>query len=579
MTDGNDTLMGGAGDDLLLGGPGDDHLDGMGGSDVFDGGPGGDAIVGGDGIDYVSYIRSRAGVYVDIGNNFNVDDDDKPPVHGGYAEGDTLTEVEGIFGSVFGDTFRGDHQANYLFGYKGNDVIYGAGGADMIRGESGGDSLMGDGGNDKVYGDTGNDKVAGGDGNDMLWGGKGDDLLEGGGGDDMLEGGEGADTHQGGPGQDTAAYTMSPEAVMVNLKYAYDGDASNDGEIAMGGHAEGDSFEWYQAKDAAGNAMGDPVESIERLHGSMHDDMLTGSDMGNRLFGGDGDDTLAGEGGNDLLFGMGGDDELMGGDGHDLLNGGAGADMLEGGDGVDTAHYSGSSEAVTVDLSHVDRDSGLRTPKAEGGDAEGDTIDTDIENVTGSDHQDLLMGDDDANKLDGGKGSDWDNPLTTRVKEGGLFGMGGNDTLTGGDKDDEADYLHGGDGMDDLWGHGGNDLIIGGLGDDKPFDHDEDADTAMVRAGLYGGKGDDTLIVGEGSDLADGGTGVDTASYSDIRADSEAATAVRVYATLGVEINWDGDDGTTPATKTYESRCRQRHPRGDGLHGCRSHHSYRRHRN
>ena len=255
MTNMDDRLMGTMMDDLLLGGPGDDHLEGGGGSDVFDGGPGGDAIIGGDGTDYVSYLRSPAGVYVDIGSNFNIDDDDKPPVHGGYAEGDTITEVEGLFGSLFGDAFYGDHQANYLFGWGGNDVINGRDGADHIRGQSGGDSLIGQRqGPTLLYGDTGNDRVCmAAAGDDMLWGGKGNDLLNGGPGNDMLEGGEGADVHYGGGftagGGDTAAYTMSPAGVMINLKYAYDGVSSNDGEIAMGGHAEGDSFGFYQATD------------------------------------------------------------------------------------------------------------------------------------------------------------------------------------------------------------------------------------------------------------------------------------------------------------------------------------------
>ena len=40
----------------------------------------------------------------------------------------------------------------------------------------------------------------------------------------------------------------------------------------------------------------------------------------------------------------------MGGLGNDTLIGGPGADTLDGGEGADTAAYTGSAEAVTVNL-------------------------------------------------------------------------------------------------------------------------------------------------------------------------------------------------------------------------------------
>jgi serralysin len=66
------------------------------------------------------------------------------------------------------------------------------------------------------------------------------------------------------------------------------------------------------------------------------------------------------------------------------------------------------------------------------GDAEGDVL-TDIENLTGSHHNDILSGDDDANVLDGMAGND-------TLKGGGgsdtLIGGMGADTMSGGSDDD-----------------------------------------------------------------------------------------------------------------------------------------------
>ena len=573
-------MMGSMDDELFLGSPGNDMLNGGGGSDRFEGSPGDDSIIGGTGVDYVSYLQSPAGVYVDIGNNFNIDDDDKPPVHGGHAEGDTLTEVEGLFGSVFGDTFRGDHQANFLFGWGGNDVIYGADGNDYIRGESGGDNLYGDGGKDELFGDLDNDKLEGGVGNDKLWGGKGDDVLYGGAGHDLLEGGEGEDTYHGGRGSDTAAYTLSSEAVTINLKYAYDADPTTIG--AMGGHADGDTFEFEPDDPDTKTEDESDTQSIENVLGSMHDDMLTGSGFANRLSGGDGDDTLDGGYGNDNLAGGMGDDVLKGAGGTDTLVGGPGADMLSGGDGIDTASYKYSSAAVRVNLSKIDSSTGDSMPELEGGDAEGDTIATpgdepDIENVIGSDYGDYLRGDDfTGNKLEGGKGDDWDNRQTSDI-EGGLFGGGGDDTLAGGEG---MDYLSGGAGRDDLWGGPGDDLIEGGEGDDFPLrrDHsipgdqgavtpvdaalvsdgflkamddlsDADAldDMGITRGGLFGGAGDDTLVGGAGADYIDGGSGTDTVSYASSADGVGAALPVTINLDTGVHLRGDavgalGDD-------------------------------------
>ena len=88
-------------------------------------------------------------------------------------------------------------------------------------------------------------------------------------------------------------------------------------------------------------------------------------------------------GGRDTIFGLGGADHIFGEGGDDFLIGGEGGDILDGGTGVDAVSYASSGSRVTVDL---------YTGTGKGGTAEGDTL-VSIEEVFGSGHKDLLIGD------------------------------------------------------------------------------------------------------------------------------------------------------------------------------------------
>ena len=87
-----------------------------------------------------------------------------------------------------------------------------------------------------------------------------------------------------------------------------------------------------------------------------------------------------------------------------------------------------------------------------------------------------------------------------------IHGGDGNDSITGGDRDDK---LFGGPGDDHVIGHDGNDLLTGGPGDDTLEGRDGN-DTLVGDAGndtLYGGAGNDDLRGYEGNDTLDGGPG------------------------------------------------------------------------
>ena len=586
----DDILMGTMDDDVLWGGMGDDRLSGGAGDDRLIGGPGADALNGGPGMDVASYTMSPAGVYINFGNLFIDTDDERPPVRGGDAEGDTLTSIEVIWGSDFADELIGAHGSDYFFGNGGDDQLVGHLGNDMLRGGADSD-LLGDAmyeeGDDVLYGDGDDDTLLGGPGDDTLFGGEHDDSLEGNAGDDWLEGGPGADMHFGGEHDvmgDTVSYSMSPEPVTIRL---YAGLIPNP-----------DLDDPLQVLAAGGDAEGDDYEGIENVRGSAHDDILIGgAGEGNRIwgqqgddliigleeyppgtpvtsadrfYGGKGDDTLRGGGGNDRLDGELGDDVLEGGPGNDILMGSPGMDMLYGGvldvngehedEGIDTANYSDSMEGVQIDLS-TETPTGESMPTAMGGYAEGDVLDG-IENITGTDYTDMLVGDDMDNFLDGGRGDDWDDPATPRVTEGGLFGGAGSDTLEGGSGDDWLDADGGDDSTDEvnyIKGERGNDMLIGGAGDDMTpmMDTTDDmtddmADAMTMMGGLYGGPGNDTLVGGMGADMLDGGSGNDTADYSDSEMDV-GGTEMGVTVNLGADFALVDDDGTDTTDDQGES--------------------------
>ncbi|MFD1729814.1 calcium-binding protein, partial [Rhizobium viscosum] len=82
-------------DNIVTGGLGNDVLHGGNGNDILIGGAGADVLNGGAGTDTVSYAGSSSGVTIDL---------DAGTGHGGDAEGDTLSGIEVVVGSGYGDT-------------------------------------------------------------------------------------------------------------------------------------------------------------------------------------------------------------------------------------------------------------------------------------------------------------------------------------------------------------------------------------------------------------------------------------------------------------------------------------------
>ncbi len=192
------------------------------------------------------------------------------------------------------------------------------------------------------------------------------------------------------------------------------------------------------------------------VRGGAGGDVLHGGEGADRLFGYEGDDQLLGEGGADAPNGGPGNDIVDGGTGDDALelcwkcaggasnDAGVGADTYVGGPGADalwlTSHPGGI--AITLDGSANDGNQG-----------EGDNVGGDIEEIQGTNGNDVFTG---------GAGDDK------------FVGNGGDDTL------------HGGPGADQLIGSGGNDKVYGDAGNDK-LEGQQDVDT------VDGGPGTDLM--------------------------------------------------------------------------------------
>jgi Ca2+-binding RTX toxin-like protein len=451
---------GSTGDDTLIGDDGANSLDGGSGDDTIDGSQGDDTLNGGTGTDTVTYADAPSGVTVDLQTDRST----------GGGGNDTLASIENVIGSNSNDTLSGDSFANHLEGGGGDDVLNGRGAADTLDGGSGNDTVNYADAGGAVSVNLATGTTTGGSGsdtlvsienatgsafNDTLTGDAGANSLSGLGGNDTLQGGAGNDTIDGGTGVDTASYATAASAVLVNLTAGVSSGGGGADTLTAIENAMGSNFNDAIYGDANANV----------LSGGGGDDYLTGRGNGDTLDGGSGSDIASyrdasaavsvdlvagvatGGGGNDTLIsiediygsrfadtltGNAAGNEVHGFGGDDLIVGAAGNDVIYGGAGHDTVSYADATSKVVVDLDGA---------FAKGG-AGHDALHN-IENVVGSDFNDVLTGSHKHNVLDGGAGNDK------------ITGGVGSDVLTGGDGADRFIFTS----VADSAKHGGYDLI------------------------------------------------------------------------------------------------------------------------
>jgi Ca2+-binding RTX toxin-like protein len=330
--------------------------------------------------------------------------------------------------------------------------------------------LIGGSNADILSGDFQANRVEGGAGNDRLFGQEGSDTLVG---------GLGADTLHGGSGNDTLDYSAMSGTWSPNSGAAASSTTARERSIL---HQHRAPDRRQQRRHPLRRLPGQSRRRWRRQRPPLR--------AGRQRHGGAGNDTL----------------------------GGLGADTLHGGSGSDTLDYSAMSGPVVAEL--------WRGSVLNDGSGSVDSF-TSIEHLIGGSNADILSGDFQANRVDGGAGNDR------------LFGQEGNDTLVGGLG---ADTLHGGSGNDtldysamsgpvvaELWrgsvlndGSGSVDSftsienLIGGASADI-LSGDFQANRVEGGAGndrLFGQEGNDTLVGGLGADTLNGGSGSDTLDYS-----------------------------------------------------------------
>ncbi|WP_371153237.1 beta strand repeat-containing protein [Jannaschia sp. 2305UL9-9] len=530
---GIENVIGSAGADRLEGDGGDNLLDGFNGNDTLIATGGADTYVGGNGIDIVDYSVFSGAITVDL--NLTAQGG------GGAASNDTLVEIEGVVGTSGDDTITGDALGNVIDGGGGNDNLDGRGGDDTIIASTGADTYDGDAGVDivdysafsgaitvdlniaaqggggaasndvlidieGVVGTSGNDMLTG-DGNANSFDGDGgDDTIDAGGGDDIIIASGGIEVYDGGSGSDTVDYSGFTGAITLDL-----------GVTAQSGSG------------AAGN---DSLTDIENAIGTQGGDVLTGTSDDNRLDGSGGDDTIVATGG---------------------------AETYIGGRGLDIVDYSAFSGAITVDLNIA--------AQAGSGAASNDTLES-IEGIVGTSGDDSLIGDGEANVLDGSSGDD-----TIDAGRGNdtIVASGGTETYDGGAGSDLVDYsafsgaifldlavqaqsgggAAGNDTLIDIEnaiGTNGNDTLSGNA--EQNFLDGDDGDDLLTGLG-----GSDTFHFdsGDGADtVTDFANNVDMIEFDNFSGFTDEAAFIAAFASqVGANVVFDfGGDGMLTVLNT-----------------------------
>jgi Ca2+-binding RTX toxin-like protein len=229
---GIENVVGSTHGDILVGDTQDNDLDGQAGNDALWGGAGADTLHGGAGTDSASYIESVVGVNVNLLTGIGT---------GGTAQGDTLTGVENLTGSLFDDVLTGDDESNVLQGNLGADALAGNGGNDTYLVDNAGDTITESGGRgiDTVLA-TGSyvltagadvERLAAANANGTaaldLIGNAAGNVVRGNAGNNVIGGGGGNDELTGFGGQDSFLFDSALDAAF-NVDIITDFNVAND---------------------------------------------------------------------------------------------------------------------------------------------------------------------------------------------------------------------------------------------------------------------------------------------------------------------------------------------------------------
>ena len=276
---------------------------------------------------------------------------------------------------------------------------------------------------------------------------------------------------------------------------------------------------------------------------------LVGGNFGNRLIAGPGNVNLTGGLGTDWLqAGSGtdtlnagtGSDTLVGGTGYDTMNGGAGSDTFIPGSGggkiVDTAgvgtlNFALSTASVRVNISTTQytAPNGLTVPPDQATGGGGATyLLSGLQNITGTNFGDILVGNSASNVITGGNGNNLivggggGDTLTAGSGANRFITGSGNNTVIGGTGTNTIDYASATSAVNvnlaknvaSSNGFGGSDQLVN-ISNIIGSRHDRDVLTLGTRPGtIFAGSGNNDSLIGSrnGNSTMIGGSGSDTFS-------------------------------------------------------------------
>jgi len=548
-----DELYGGDGDDTLYGGRDSDTLDGGAGDDLLVGGEqqnpqsdaknnvyisaeGNDTLIGGLGYDLVIFSGRASGVTLNLATSTATSGEEML----------SLTGIDNVVGSAFGDVLAGDDDNNIFTGGTGDDLLIGGAGTDTVRFNVALASVSGrlEGSNLVLQSFEGRDSVrddvevlaftdvklswaealahffsgvSGTDAAENVNGTDASELINAGAGGDWITPGAGSDTIDGGSGNDMISFvTLAETPSRTNVQYRLDLDLTEGTAITSG-------------KDVY------TISNVERVTGTIFADRIKG------------------DAGDNELRGLGDFDWFTATTGNDTMDGGTGNDMISyvdwQSDAVNTADPfnpggapppNGEVTGVVVDLNDPSNNTNL---------AAGHEY-VSIERVTGSGRQDVFYGDENENDFRGLGDFDWF-----------VGSTGGRERYFGGDGSDTVTYYNSISGVSASLRNGarvgGEETGRGTAGDaalDLYFSIENLVGTNFAdtltgseqRNNLNGLAGDDFIFGYGGTDYLKGGTGNDVI---DGGAGSDFAVLDGNFADYGIsrisrtEVNTNGADG------------------------------------
>lgn len=455
----------------------------------------------------------------------------------------TASGTANLTGTADDNWLIGDNQVNILEGDAGSDHLFGGGNNDTLDGGAGDDWLYGGDGNDRLIVSLGSDQLFGGDGIDTAdlnarssgvtvdfdnnaidYGVDGAthmesiEIVKGSTHDDIYYGSSNVDTAITNGGNDQFLYAGTGDIVNNDGN----GDGTRDGSVSvsfLGGDYQGVRIEQHVDSSISSSvltyhnnllgytsgAKGSPkLTAVNKIAGTAYADVFYALGVTldavpatsyNYDFEQDGSITPL------ILTGS----VYYGGDGTDVFFGSEFSNLFVGGAGYDLVNYSfdyaiemGASSARVFKSLNINLNTGEVTQNGNDGiDFAADRL-VGIEGVVGTDGDDIIYGNDDAN------------------------------------------YLNGDRGHDEIYGGGGDDYI------DASY---------SIGSTLFGDAGNDIFVLGPAENaLIDGGTGVDTvealpdqAFRLDVYQDDLAfvAQSGELHAISGWTINLA--DGTTSA--------------------------------